>query len=47
MNFYFVGLGLDSNMREITTLPESIPGLPVVPDDYATRNVVCLNWLKH
>uniref|UniRef100_A0AC34RQT3 Pre-mRNA 3' end processing protein WDR33 n=1 Tax=Panagrolaimus sp. JU765 TaxID=591449 RepID=A0AC34RQT3_9BILA len=33
------GLGLDSNMREITTLPESIPGLPVVPDDYATRNV--------
>jgi len=33
------GLGIDRAMKEITTLPESIPGLPVVPDDYATRSL--------
>lgn len=27
-------------MKEITTLPESIPGLPVVPDDYGPRSML-------
>uniref|UniRef100_A0A7E4W8V8 WD_REPEATS_REGION domain-containing protein n=1 Tax=Panagrellus redivivus TaxID=6233 RepID=A0A7E4W8V8_PANRE len=36
------GLGVDEtvlkDMRDVTSLPESIPGLPVVPDDYAPKN---------
>lgn len=40
------GLGIDetvlNEMKEVTALPESIPGLPVVPDDYNPRNFVRL-----